>query len=369
MDPERLRSEEVILEARGVTKLFTRSSGASLPGRRQVVRSLDEVTLGLPRGSATALVGESGSGKSTLARIFAALHSPTSGEVFLDGARVQVKSIRDFRRYCRRVQLILQDPFASLNPHHSVGYHVERPLRIHGLVRRRAPAVEVNEAIDNLLREVGLVADERFRAKLPHELSGGQRQRVAIARALAARPQVLIADEPVSMLDVSIRLGVLEMLRERQRAHGLTILYVTHDLPTARYFGDTIAVMYAGQIVEQGPADVVVGTPRHPYTQLLLDATPEPGREPGSSIGDRGEPPSLINVPSGCPFHPRCPHTAEICRTTRPEVTSAGPKHWARCWLNVSGERGGLGGRRAGAAPPTRSPELAAVPTTKKESS
>jgi peptide/nickel transport system ATP-binding protein len=243
----------VILEARNLTKNFAVAPGVTRPlGQRRSVHAVRGVSLTLQEGSITALVGESGSGKSTLGRLFAGLYRPTQGEVRFDGSAVQVHSLRAFRRYARSVQLILQDPYASLNPHRTIGYHVTRPLRIHHRVPRNAPRAQVVAEACSLLEEVGLNPGENFYFKFPHELSGGQRQRASIARAMGAHPRVLIADEPVSMLDVSLRRGILEILRTLQQ-QGLTILYITHDLPSAAYFAETIAVMYAGEIVEQGP--------------------------------------------------------------------------------------------------------------------
>ena len=209
------------------------------------------MSLALRAGSVTALVGESGSGKSTVARLLAQLYPPTSGEVVLRGNPVRASGGSRSREFRRDVQLVFQDPFASLNPFHRVGYHLARPLRIHGHARSSA---EATEQAETLLERVSLTPVGQFMDKLPHELSGGQRQRVAIARALAARPTVLIADEPVSMLDVSIRLGVLRLLEQLVRADDLALLYITHDIATARYFADEIMVMYAGRIVERGPA-------------------------------------------------------------------------------------------------------------------
>jgi peptide/nickel transport system ATP-binding protein len=309
-----------LLAARGLTKHFAIRERL----RRQSVRAVEDVTLNLASGSVTAVVGESGSGKSTLARMLARLITPTSGDVLLRGEPIPAG-----RDYSRQVQLVLQDPFSSLNPVHSVRYHLERPLVIHRMAGR-GPAMDA--AIAALLRRVAL--DESFVDKYPHELSGGQRQRVAIARALAVRPQVLIADEPVSMLDVSIRLGVLNLLADLRDTEGLAILYVTHDIASARYLADTIAVMYAGRVVESGPAAEVTDQPAHPYTQLLLKAAPDPDRVRPPDVAGRGAPPSLVRPPAGCRFHPRCPHVMEICRTTVPPSAPVAPGHRSACWLH-----------------------------------
>jgi peptide/nickel transport system ATP-binding protein len=311
-----------VLEARNLTKNFPVRGRFAL--RRSTVHAVQEVSIGLAAGSVTAVVGESGSGKTTLARMLARLITPTGGSVLLNGNPVRGAADRAYRR---EVQLVLQDPFSSLNPIHSIRYHLARPLRIHGF-----PAGD--DAISELLSRVALTPPERFIDKYPHELSGGQRQRVAIARALAVRPEVLIADEPVSMLDVSIRLGILNLLADLRDNEGLAILYVTHDIASARYLADTIVVMYAGQIVESGPARQVTDAPAHPYTQLLLSAAPDPDRtEPATDLADRGAPPSLIRPPAGCRFHPRCRQAMDLCRTTAPHALPISADHTASCWL------------------------------------
>jgi peptide/nickel transport system ATP-binding protein len=312
------------LEARNLTKHFP----ARGPGhaRGAVVHAVEDVSIALPRAGITAVVGESGSGKSTLARLLARVIKPTSGTIFLDGAEVRSGTRRG---YARTVQMVLQDPFSSLNPVHSVGYHLARPLKVHGLGGRRS----LDEAIEGLLDRVALTPAGQFADKFPHELSGGQRQRVAIARALAVRPRILLADEPVSMLDVSIRLGVLNLLAGLRERDGLTILYVTHDIASARYLADVIAVMYAGQLIESGPAAQVTDSPAHPYTQLLLSAAPDPDRAQPPSLLGRGSPPNLIKPPGGCRFHPRCPYAMAVCADERPPAITVAPGHQGACWL------------------------------------
>ena len=310
------------LEARGLTKHFPVHRGA----RRAVVHAVEDVTLALPQAGITAVVGESGSGKSTLARLLAQLIKPTAGAVLLDGAPAPGR-----QRYTRQVQLVLQDPFSSLNPVHNTRYHLARPLRLHGL----ASGANLDTQIAELLERVAL--SPAFAAKYPHELSGGQRQRVAIARALAMRPRVLLADEPVSMLDVSIRLGVLNLLGDLRDREGLAILYVTHDIASARYLADVIAVMYAGEIIESGPATQVTDAPAHPYTQLLLSAAPDPDRAEPPSLRGRGAPPNLIRPPSGCRFHPRCPFAMAVCADERPLAIEVAPGQSSACWLHAKG--------------------------------
>jgi peptide/nickel transport system ATP-binding protein len=291
------------------------------------------VTLALPAGGITAIVGESGSGKSTLARMLARLIKPTSGEILLDGKRVPTSS-HGRREYARDVQMVLQDPFSSLNPVHDVRYHLARPLIVHRVARR---GQELDQAIQALLQRVSLTPPDQFMDKYPHELSGGQRQRVAIARALAVRPRVLLADEPVSMLDVSIRLGVLNLLAGLRQTERLTILYITHDIASARYLADSIVVMYAGQLVESGPATTVTDEPAHPYTTLLLSAAPDPERpEPPTMVG-RGAPPSLVTPPAGCRFHPRCPHAMAVCAQRVPPAFEVATGHTSACWLHATG--------------------------------
>jgi peptide/nickel transport system ATP-binding protein len=336
-------TEAPLLEARHITKHFPvhqslrgargrlrqrRASGAQAGG--PVVHALEDVSIALPRAQVTAVVGESGSGKSTLARVLARLLPPTSGELLL-GGRVMPASGSGRREYARQVQLVLQDPFSSLNPVHDVRYHLSRPLRIHG-----QDSASLDESIAGLLERVSLTPTDQFARKYPHELSGGQRQRVAIARALAVQPQVLLADEPVSMLDVSIRLGLLNLLSDLREREGIAILYITHDIASARYLADTIVVMYAGQVVESGPARDVTDQPEHPYTQLLLSAAPDPERSGPPVLEARGAPPSLVSPPAGCRFHPRCPHAMAVCADVAPRSFDTGPGHASACWLHAT---------------------------------
>ncbi|BCJ29121.1 ABC transporter ATP-binding protein [Actinocatenispora sera] len=316
-----------VLTAEHVTKHFTASRGGRLGRRRPPVRAVEDVSLSLTAGRITAMVGESGCGKSTVARLLAQIYPPTAGRILLHG-----KPVGRNRDYRRQVQMVFQDPFASLNPFHKVHYHLARPLKLHGHART---AAEVDEQVAALLERVSLTPVDQFMHKLPHELSGGQRQRVAIARALAVRPVALIADEPVSMLDVSIRLGVLRLLEQLAREENLALLYITHDIASARYFADDILVMYAGQLIEQGPAEQVTDDPAHPYTRLLLSAAPDPDRleEPTDETTDHGEPPSLISPPSGCRFHPRCPVAMPECSTTVPTRAQVADAHWTNCHL------------------------------------
>ena len=302
-------------------------------GRRQTLTAVRDVSFNLYRGAVIALVGESGSGKSTVARLLAGQEALTSGRVTLDGKPVDLASRSHFRTYKSQVQLVFQDPFSSLNPVHTVRYHLARPVRLH---QHRTSSAEVEAELVSLMQQVRLTPADQFLAKYPHELSGGQRQRVSFARALAAHPSVLLADEPVSMLDVSIRLEMLNLLDELRNNFKLALLYITHDIASARYFADEVLVMYAGEIVERGPAEQVTQQPAHPYTQLLVSSAPDPDNL-GSILktgGKRGanntETPGRII--SACPFNPRCPFAEQKCRDERPPLMRVSATRGAACW-------------------------------------
>jgi len=317
-----------LLVAHRLTKHFTVGS-ASLASRRQTIHAVDDVSFALRAGRVTALVGESGSGKSTVARLLARLYTPTVGEIVFHGRPVSGRrSRRALLPYRAEVQMIFQDPFGSLNPAKTIEHHIARPLRIHGVV----PGERVRERVDELLHTVGLVPPREIARKYPHELSGGQRQRVAIARALAVQPAVLLADEPISMLDVSIRIGILNLMRRLKEEYGIALLYVTHDLASARYLADEILVMYAGQIVEQGETETVLGNPLHPYTRLLLAAAPDPGLQASERVAATRRtvesPPRLR-----CRFADRCPVAVERSLHAVPSLIEAEPGHLVRCHL------------------------------------
>ncbi len=317
-----------VLEGRELIKSFSVKQGRSPLARKTRVHAVDNVTVRLDAGKVTALVGESGAGKTTVARMLAKIIKPDAGQVLLDGKPAPRGRPRS---YAAQVQMIFQDPFASLNPVHRIRHHLMRPLQIHHMTDGN-----VDTAIAELLNRVALKPAANFTTKFPYELSGGQRQRVAIARALAVRPRVLLADEPVSMLDVSIRLGVLNLLADLRDRDHLAILYVTHDIASARYLADTIVVMYAGQLVEAAPSVTLTDHPAHPYTQLLLSAAPDPDRAEVVKLGDRGAPPSLSAPPSGCRFHPRCPYAMDICKRQVPPSFAVSSGHIAACWLHGS---------------------------------
>src|SRR6266513_1451955 len=316
-----------VLEGRELTKSFWVKPGRGLLARKARVHAVEGVTVRLDPGKVTALVGESGAGKTTVARLLAKIVRPDAGEVLLDGRPAPPGRPRS---YAAQVQMVFQDPFASLNPVHRVRHHLVRPLQIHHMANG-----DLDAAVADLLRRVALKPPEHFANKFPHELSGGQRQRVAIARGLAVRPRVLIADEPVSMLDVSIRLGVLNLLADLRERERLAILYVTHDIASARYLADTIMVMYAGQLVEAAPSVSLTDFPAHPYTQLLLSAAPDPDRVGPPAVAAQGAAPSLLAPPSGCRFHPRCPYVMEICKRQVPPSVAVDSDHVAACWLHV----------------------------------
>jgi peptide/nickel transport system ATP-binding protein len=296
---------------------------------KHIVRAVDNVSLDLTAGKITAVVGESGSGKSVLARMLARIVKPTSGQLFLDGKEIPVGARRTLA-YTSEVQLVLQDPFASNNPVHRVRHSLERPLLIHG-----ADKSDVEELAKAALARVSLDPPEKFMDRYPHELSGGQLQRVSIARALCVRPSVLLADEPISMLDVSVRLGVLNLLKGLCDNEHLAVLYITHDIASARYIADETIVMYAGQIVERSHGTDLVDDPTHPYTQLLIASVPNPA-DPTSQASEAEEHTTFAIAEVGCRFAPRCPHVMDICRTTDPPDFKVGEGHLSHCWLHAN---------------------------------
>jgi peptide/nickel transport system ATP-binding protein len=319
----------VVLEAKNLFKEYRIGRGPKATAL-QVVR---DVSLQLRRSAVVALVGESGSGKSTVAKLLAGQERPTSGEVLLDGELVHHSGRRGFRAYKSEVQMVFQDPFASLNPTHRVRYPLERAVRLHrSELRREAVADE----LVRLMHEVRLTPAEEFLQRYPHQLSGGQRQRVSIARALAVKPRVLLADEPVSMLDVSIRLEVLDVIDQLRERFELAVLYITHDIASARYFANETLVMYAGEIVESGPSEDLSQSPAHPYTQLLLAAAPDPDRL-GVPIDERlaGSARRAGSAPSntvGCRFSDRCPFADDHCRAQSPPLLAIDEHRAAACW-------------------------------------
>jgi oligopeptide/dipeptide ABC transporter ATP-binding protein len=311
-----------LLEVRRLHKTFP----AAL-GRRPVV-ALRDVSFSLDRGETVALVGESGSGKSTIGRILLRLERADRGEVVLGGLPVPVtRRRRPDQAYRRRVQLVFQDPFASLNGANTVRYHLERPLLRH----RRATRAGLDGAVGALLDAVGLGGAEHLLSRRPHELSGGQRQRVALARALAPGPELLVADEPTSMLDVSIRMGVLRLLATLRRERGLALLFITHDLVSAGFLADRVIVLYAGEVMEVGPAARVIATPAHPYTRLLVAAAPRPqARGERLALPVRQDAAPAPAAAGACPFAPRCVHATARCAVA-PTLVALADDHHARC--------------------------------------
>jgi len=320
---------EAVLELRAVSKHFP-LRGFSNFGK--AVHAMDDVSFAIARGESLALVGESGSGKTTTASVIARLCERSSGELYVDGqSSAPFRNREESLRYKKKIQMIFQDPFGSLNPTHTIRSILERPFLIHGLARRGG---ELDSRLTDILEQVGLTPAGEYLRRFPHELSGGQRQRVNIARTFAVEPEVVLADEPTSMLDVSIRMGIMNMMLGLREARSVSYLYITHDLAGARYMCSRIAVMYAGMIVEIGPTEEVISKASHPYVKLLKTAAPSP--ESGvkrERIAARGEIPSLIDPPAGCRFHPRCPQAMPACSKEAPAPREIGAGHFVSCAL------------------------------------
>ncbi len=313
-----------LVEVRDLAKTFEVSSpwlNRVLEGKpRQFVHAVDGVGFEIARGRTLALVGESGCGKSTVARLLVGLYSPTRGTIRFDGHDThKTFASAGAQVLHRRMQMIFQDPYASLNPRWKVLDIVAEPLREHGLVRGKA-AIEAR--VGELLQSVGLAAADA--QKFPHQFSGGQRQRISIARALATQPEFLVCDEPTSALDVSVQAQVLNIMKELQRERGLTYLFISHNLAVVRHVADDVGVMYLGRLVEVAPKAELFARPRHPYTRMLLDAIPDIRMSGRARTPVQGEVPNPLNPPSGCSFHPRCPHANDRCRSERPKQLTIG---------------------------------------------
>ncbi|MBN9263757.1 MAG: ABC transporter ATP-binding protein [Hyphomicrobium sp.] len=318
---------DVILSAQALVKHFG-GGRQLLSGRAPLIRAVDGVSFDVRRGETFAIVGESGCGKSTLARLILRLIEPTAGTVEFDGADITAIGEEEMRRLRREMQMIFQDPFSSLNPRMTVGALIAEPLAVHGLASGRERA----ERVADILRKVGLPPEHAER--YPHEFSGGQRQRIGIARALATGPRLVIGDEPVSALDVSIRAQVITLLEDLKAELGLTLILVAHDLAVIRHTSDRIAVMYLGEIVELADRDALFEAPLHPYTRSLIAAIPVP--VPGARGARQlleGDPPSPAAPPPGCRFHTRCPHAEAICKNERPALRALAPGHTVACHL------------------------------------
>jgi peptide/nickel transport system ATP-binding protein len=315
---------DIILETRDVSRHF--GSQAAWFGEKRVVRAVDGVSLAVRRGETLAVVGESGCGKSTLARLLVRLIRPTAGEVLYEGRDIGGLSEREMRGLRRDLQFVFQDPFSSLNPRMTVGTLVEEPLRVHGMGSR----AERRRRVDALLQRVGLRPE--FADRYPHEFSGGQRQRIGIARALASGPKVVIGDEPVSALDVSIQAQVINLLEDLKDEFKLTLILIAHDLAVIRHMSDRVAVMYLGEIVELAETEELFARPLHPYTQALLRAIPVPTpHRRAAAAGLKGDVPSPLAPPAGCRFHTRCPLATALCSATKPDFADVGGGRFVAC--------------------------------------
>ncbi len=326
---------DLLLQVTGLVKHY--QGGALFARRGPPVRAVDGVSFEIARGETLGLVGESGCGKSTVGRTLLRLQEPTAGRAVFDGADVFALDRAALRRLRRRMQIVFQDPYSSLNPRMRIGSAVAEGIEIHRLV----PKAEIPARVAALLQEVGL--DPAFARRYPHEFSGGQRQRIGIARALAVEPSFIVCDEPVSALDVSVQAQVLNLLADLQKQRGLSYLFIAHDLAVVRQVAHRVAVMYLGRIVETGPTEGLLAEPRHPYTVALLSAVPEP--DPAGKkrrVVLPGDPPSPSAPPSGCPFHPRCFHPAksERCRTELPQLRPVGATQVACHYAETTPARG-----------------------------
>ncbi len=318
-----------LLRVEGLSKYFPMRAG-SFGGNQQTIRAVHNVSFAIDRRQTLGLVGESGCGKSTTARLVLRLIEPSAGSIKLDGEDIMLYSQAQLKQARRRMQIVFQDPMGSLNPRRTVGQSIAEPMEVNGWKRS-----DINARIAELLREVELPA--AYAQRYPHEFSGGQRQRIAIARALALKPDLVIADEPVSALDASIQSQILNLLERLKEEHDLAYLFISHDLSVVRHICDKVAVMYLGEIVEEGSTQQVYESPMHPYTRALLRAIPVPGSRPTPVEPLEGSLPSAIDPPPGCAFASRCPQVLEQCVSQSPPPFMVGIDHHSRCWLNKNG--------------------------------
>lgn len=348
--------DQAVLEVIGLSKHFQTKHRSTHGGpAHPVVRAVDGISFQLKRGEILGIVGESGCGKTTTGKMIMKLLEPSAGTIHFQGTAVVQADAATDKEYRRRVQMVFQDPYASMNPRFKIADVLEEPLLIHKVGKTKAERMARVKAV---MEKVKVSPVEEYLDRYPHMLSGGQRQRIATARTLVLEPQIIVADEPVSMIDLSTRAEILHMMKTLQNQMELSFLYITHDISTARYFTDRICVMYLGQIVEIGPSDAIIDGPTHPYTQALIAAVCE--LEPGKAntiknLPITGEIPSAARIPKGCRFHPRCLKCMEVCQVAEPALKTVGPGHHTACWLHTT-EAERVRALEAATAPPEQAP-------------